>query len=341
MSIINKIPRVLRVLVVMLILAVLVWRFAFETGYFYYALGGAVLITALAIFLVYFSRKSDAAGTGEAVHVKKAARKAPQKEEEGEAVEARERAEDSPALSDEKPNTGPDANTDEENIPAEEDYTDVPTYQRKQGGGSSLRSPKGSFNRNLSGSYSSNATKPDAVDVAARYRQMASTIKDDNDSDFILPSVKAAASKDNQSPRDEDSPEEPGAETEMEDGAVDGASPAGDSGEPPVPMIEDESSLTPEDVNQLVNAVWYRCENPYCKYTSFLSVHHIVDEKEGGDNTLDNLIVLCPYCHGLAHSNEIPVEEMREWISDRETRFKFKPEWPYFKSRSGEGNEEK
>jgi hypothetical protein len=98
---------------------------------------------------------------------------------------------------------------------------------------------------------------------------------------------------------------------------------------PPIPLIDDESALTDEEKNILVNAVWYRCENPYCKYTSFLSVHHILEEKDGGDNKLDNLIVLCPFCHDLAHRGEIPEKEMREWNNDRAERWKFKPEWKY------------
>jgi hypothetical protein len=101
-------------------------------------------------------------------------------------------------------------------------------------------------------------------------------------------------------------------------------------GESPMPLIDDPSSLTLDEKNTLVNAVWYRCENPYCKYTSFLSVHYIVEEKDGGTNKLDNLIVLCPYCHDLAHRGEIPEKEMREWLSDRAERWKFKPEWKYF-----------
>lgn len=98
----------------------------------------------------------------------------------------------------------------------------------------------------------------------------------------------------------------------------------------PIPLIEDPSTLTLDEKNALVNAVWYRCENPYCKYTSFLSVHHIVQEKLGGTNKLDNLIVLCPYCHDLAHRGEIPETEMRLWVEDRSERWKFKPEWKYF-----------
>ncbi len=100
--------------------------------------------------------------------------------------------------------------------------------------------------------------------------------------------------------------------------------------ESPIPLIEDPSSLTLDEKNSLVNAVWYRCENPYCKFTSFLSVHHIVEEKAGGGNKLDNLIVLCPYCHDLAHRGEIPEKEMHIWIEDRAARWKFKPQWKYF-----------
>ncbi len=101
------------------------------------------------------------------------------------------------------------------------------------------------------------------------------------------------------------------------------------SAEDAMPLTGDESSLTAEEKNRLVNAVWYRCENPYCKYTHFLDIHYIVDEKSGGTNTLDNLIVLCPYCHNLAHKQEIPEYKMREWIANREERFRFHIDWPY------------
>jgi hypothetical protein len=101
------------------------------------------------------------------------------------------------------------------------------------------------------------------------------------------------------------------------------------AGEPSMPIITDVSILSEEDKSQLENAVWYRCENPFCKYTHFLDVHHIVDEKDGGNNKLDNLIVLCLYCHDLAHRNEMPEKEMRDWISNRDERFKFKIEWHY------------
>jgi hypothetical protein len=106
--------------------------------------------------------------------------------------------------------------------------------------------------------------------------------------------------------------------------------PVAEQGESPIPLIEDKSTLTLEEKNTLVNSVWYRCENPFCKFTSFLSVHHIVEGNDEDQNKLANLIVLCPYCHDLAHRGEIPEKEMREWISDRQERWKFKPEWKYY-----------
>jgi hypothetical protein len=101
-------------------------------------------------------------------------------------------------------------------------------------------------------------------------------------------------------------------------------------GMPAMHLTNEESTLTEEDKRKLMNAVWYRCENPYCKYTQFLEVHYIIPEKDGGTNKLDNLIVLCPYCHALADKKEIPVEEMQEWVG-REDRFKTKLDWKYFK----------
>jgi 5-methylcytosine-specific restriction endonuclease McrA len=101
------------------------------------------------------------------------------------------------------------------------------------------------------------------------------------------------------------------------------------SAEEAMPMVEDKSSLPLDQKNRLINAVWYRCENPYCKYTHFLGIHHIIDEKDGGTHQLENLIILCPYCHDLAHKNEIPISKMREWIANREERFKFNLDWPY------------
>ncbi len=101
-------------------------------------------------------------------------------------------------------------------------------------------------------------------------------------------------------------------------------------GEKAMPPLVSELSSLPEDAkNKLMNAVWYRCENPYCNYTQFLDVHHVISEVEGGTNKLDNLIVLCPRCHLAADNYEIPEKELRFWIRERSKRFKSDLDWPY------------
>ncbi len=88
-----------------------------------------------------------------------------------------------------------------------------------------------------------------------------------------------------------------------------------------------EYSTLPENAKlKLMNAVWYRCENPYCNHTEFLDVHHIVD---GGSNELNNLIVLCLKCHAAAHNNEITEEELQSWLLERAERFRTDLDWPY------------
>jgi predicted HNH restriction endonuclease len=321
MSVLNKILRVVWLLFVVVILAALVWWFAYPDNYFYYAVGAATLISLVAAFFIFRtpSKKQEKAG--------RVNEKAEKKDAAGSELE-----EDSSDQSNQDYSTT-DV-TDEDTIPVEEDDLDISPLLRKNTGQINTGS----------------GPKLDAIDVAARYRKMAEKVKYGIESEPMRPSIKAASARDaaakaaaakeaaasieqDEKLEEQDYEEDPdlknGENLEAEVSAR--TSVAGEAeGEPPLPVIEDESSLTSEEINNLVNAVWYRCENPYCKYTSFLTVHHIVDEKEGGTNKLDNLIVLCPYCHDLAHRNEIPVEEMNAWISNREERFKFKPEWHYF-----------
>ncbi len=95
------------------------------------------------------------------------------------------------------------------------------------------------------------------------------------------------------------------------------------------PAVSEISSLTESDKNKLINAVWYRCENPYCNYTQFLDVHHIISEVEGGTNKLDNLIVLCPVCHAAADNHEVSEKQLQSWVRERTERFKSELDWPY------------
>jgi hypothetical protein len=249
-----KFPRGLAVLIIMAVFAVLIWRFAANTGYFWYSIGAAVLLTFGVIVLIYrpFSKSK--------------------RSDERQAVKA--------------PKDHLEVELDK--IDVETDYTDSPAI---------LRNGK-------SQAFGADAAKAEV--------QPFSTAKPAPGAPKPGLSKKVLA--------------------DLEGDAVEAApeNTAIDPTAPPVPLVDDETTLTDDEKNQLVNAVWYRCENPYCKYTSFLGVHHIVDEKEGGTNRLDNLIVLCPYCHDLAHRNEIPEKELRDWISNRENRFKSKPNWKYF-----------
>lgn len=270
MSAINKIPRGLRVLIVMAILAILVWRFA-EGNYFYIGIGIAVVLTLVVIFIVY---KSSGTTTLKANQIKKKRVKT---------VEGQE-------------STIPDQTLESG------DYT---TYHQQP-------------NKTNDSVNKSTEVKPKGTDVAARYMNMAKNVPV---SDEWQTSPKQTAFTDDISEN----------EIEVENSLENSIKeiPTENNIESPLPLIDDETSLTIEEKNQLVNAVWYRCENPFCKFTRFLSVHQIIEEKNGGTNKLDNLIVLCPYCHDLAHRQEIPEKEMRDWISNREDRFKFKPEWHY------------
>ncbi len=101
---------------------------------------------------------------------------------------------------------------------------------------------------------------------------------------------------------------------------------AGRTAHQAVPEI---SSLPENARDKLINAVWYQCENPNCRYTQFLHVHHIISEVEGGSNRLDNLIVLCSRCHTAARNQEISTKELQSWLRDRSQRFKSDLDWPY------------
>jgi 5-methylcytosine-specific restriction endonuclease McrA len=57
----------------------------------------------------------------------------------------------------------------------------------------------------------------------------------------------------------------------------------------------------------------YRCSNPVCRNVIALDIHHLVRVAEGGADTEDNLIALCPNCHALHHRGVIPGDALRTW----------------------------
>jgi len=79
---------------------------------------------------------------------------------------------------------------------------------------------------------------------------------------------------------------------------------------------------------KLINAVGHKCENIICKNKHPLSVHHIVQRAEEGENKLNNLIVLCRNCHHHADRGGISKGEQKYWIN-KPNRFKYKINWKY------------
>jgi 5-methylcytosine-specific restriction endonuclease McrA len=96
-----------------------------------------------------------------------------------------------------------------------------------------------------------------------------------------------------------------------------------------LPALGPSSALPDEAKSVLMNAVWYRCENPKCNYTQYLDVYQITPREKGGSYALENLVVLCPECRNAAFSGQIDDDILRSWIQGRVERFKFVVDWPY------------
>jgi 5-methylcytosine-specific restriction endonuclease McrA len=70
----------------------------------------------------------------------------------------------------------------------------------------------------------------------------------------------------------------------------------------------------PIEVKQLVlHEGGYKCANPSCRTILTLDIHHLVPVSEGGPNTPENLLALCPNCHSLYHNETIPAQSIKAW----------------------------
>lgn len=54
----------------------------------------------------------------------------------------------------------------------------------------------------------------------------------------------------------------------------------------------------------------HRCAIPQCRHID-VEIHHIVFVEEGGADSYDNLIALCPNCHTLVHRGKIDKKSLR------------------------------
>ena len=57
----------------------------------------------------------------------------------------------------------------------------------------------------------------------------------------------------------------------------------------------------------------YRCAVPTCRTILAIDIHHIVHVKAGGQDSIENLVALCPNCHALHHRGVIPSEAINQW----------------------------
>ncbi len=306
------VPRGLQVLLIMAVLAVLVILFA-PQDFLYPGIGIAVFLALVAVFFIY--RRSAAVSTdAENLKTRKKKRNKGFKQDQ-----------------DVKGDTETESENSEKTSETTQGSANSPSLDAAVPGVNPYRKR-----------FTTPSEKPSAFDVADKYYRMAAiTQAEEEERNTWKPEPMIVEPKNEEPPaRDLNSvvtntektvhPEMPPTVVPGKEAKTDeeiSAAPVNE--EPRLTLINDETSLTEEEKSELENAVWYRCENPFCKYTHFLDVHHIIDEKNGGTNRLDNLIVLCPYCHDLAHKNEIPEKEMRLWISNREKRFKFKVNWRY------------
>jgi predicted HNH restriction endonuclease len=53
------------------------------------------------------------------------------------------------------------------------------------------------------------------------------------------------------------------------------------------------------------------------QYQGGCELHHIIAYKDGGTETVDNLILLCPNCHKLADCGILTADELRQHLRDK------------------------
>lgn len=77
--------------------------------------------------------------------------------------------------------------------------------------------------------------------------------------------------------------------------------------------MSERKSIPPKLRDKVLREAGYRCANPPCRTTLAIHLHHIVEVKEGGGDSIENLLALCPTCHSLFHAKIISRESIHEW----------------------------
>lgn len=78
-------------------------------------------------------------------------------------------------------------------------------------------------------------------------------------------------------------------------------------------MNAKRKAISTSVIQQVLHQAGYRCANPSCRTMLTLEIHHLDQVSEGGQNTPENLLALCPNCHTLHHKKIIPLESLKTW----------------------------
>lgn len=71
-------------------------------------------------------------------------------------------------------------------------------------------------------------------------------------------------------------------------------------------------NVRPEIRRAVLLEAGYNCVNPVCR-VPLVHVHHIDYVDNGGPDTEENLVALCPTCHARVHIRNIPDEAIKTW----------------------------
>jgi len=80
------------------------------------------------------------------------------------------------------------------------------------------------------------------------------------------------------------------------------------------------SDLTSTERALFIHYTGNRCEDPTCRKTGNLEIHHIKPRHEGGTNSVWNLLVLCPNHHDLANKSIPPRARQSLWVQDHRSQ---------------------
>jgi len=77
--------------------------------------------------------------------------------------------------------------------------------------------------------------------------------------------------------------------------------------------VAERKKIPTDVILAVLTEAGYRCGVPTCRAILAIDLHHLNQVKDGGDNSISNLIALCPTCHALFHRGEFKRESLFVW----------------------------